>query len=117
MSESASSIRAVFSPDQALRFLADIGAFNPIGSGVMYNTIAHLVGPYRIENFSAEAKVVTTNKGCVALAVDGHKPCGPNGYANAPKLGQAQNTALQHCYKYGGKDCVIRAFICDGKKS
>ena len=62
-------------------------------------------------------KVVTTNKGCVALAVDGHKPCGPNGYANAPKLGQAQNTALQHCYKYGGKDCVIRAFICDGKKS
>ncbi len=62
-------------------------------------------------------KVVTTNKGCVALAVDGHKPCGPNGYANAPKLGQAQNTALQHCYKYGGKDCVIRAFMCDGKKS
>ena len=29
-------------------------------------------------------KVVTTDKGCVALAVDGHKPCGPNGYANAP---------------------------------
>src|ERR1700759_778963 len=26
-------------------------------------------------------KVVTTEKGCVALAVDGHKPCGPNGYA------------------------------------
>ena len=67
--------------------------------------------------FHDENKVVTTNKGCVALAVDGHKPCGPNGYANAPKLGQAQNTALQHCYKYGGKDCVIRAFICDGKKS
>jgi hypothetical protein len=61
-------------------------------------------------------KVVVTNKGCVALAVDGHKPCGPNGYANAPKLGMAQNTALQHCYKYGGKDCVIRAWICDGKK-
>ena len=40
----------------------------------------------------------------------------PNGYANAPKLGAAQNTALKHCYKYGGKDCVIRAWICDGKK-
>jgi hypothetical protein len=61
-------------------------------------------------------KVVTTNKGRVALAVDGRKPCGPNGYVNAPKLGAAQNTALQHCYKYGGKDCVIRAWICDGKK-
>jgi len=61
-------------------------------------------------------KVVPTEKGCVALAVDGHKPCGPNGFANAPKLGAAQNTALKHCYKYGGKDCVIRAWICDGKK-
>ena len=49
-----------------------------------------------------------------ALAVGA---CAAYGYANAPKLGQAQNTALQHCYKYGGKDCVIRAFICDGKKS
>src|SRR5664279_6078828 len=62
-------------------------------------------------------KVVTTDKGCVALAVDGHKPCGPNGYANAPRLGVAQNTALKYCYKFGGKDCVIRAWICDGKKS
>ena len=61
-------------------------------------------------------KVVTTQKGCVALAVDGHKPCGPNGFANAPRLGVAQNTALKHCYKFGGKDCVIRAWICDGKK-
>ena len=38
-------------------------------------------------------KVVTTDKGCVALAVDGHKPCGPNGFANGPRLGAAQNTA------------------------
>ena len=61
-------------------------------------------------------KVVSTDKGCVALAVDGHKPCGPNGFANARRLGAAQNTALKYCYKYGGKDCVIRAWICDGKK-
>src|SRR4051794_18573318 len=54
-------------------------------------------------------KVVTTSKGCVALAVDGHKPCGPNGFANAPRLGAAENTALKYCYKFGGKDCVIRA--------
>ena len=61
-------------------------------------------------------QVVTTSKGCVAFAVDGHKPCGPHGFANAPKLGAAQNTALKFCYRYGGKDCVIRAWICDGKK-
>ena len=60
-------------------------------------------------------RVVTTRKGCAAFAIDGHKPCGPNGYANASKLAAAQNSALRYCYKYGGKDCVIRAWICDGK--
>jgi hypothetical protein len=60
-------------------------------------------------------QVVATQKGCVAFAVDGRNACGPNGYANASRLGVAQNTALKHCYKYGGKDCVIRAWICDGK--
>jgi hypothetical protein len=58
-------------------------------------------------------QVVATKKGCVAYAIDGHRPCGPNGFANALKLGQAQNTALKHCYKHGGKNCVIRAWICD----
>jgi hypothetical protein len=61
-------------------------------------------------------QIVTASKGCAALAVDGHKPCGPNGYANATQLGVAQNAALKSCYQYGGKDCVIRAWICDGKK-
>ncbi len=44
------------------RFLTDCGAFNPIGSAVSYNTIAHLCGPYRIDNFAAEARIVATNK-------------------------------------------------------
>ncbi len=69
-----------------------------------------------IEKCTGECKhVVTTKKGCVAFAIDGRKPCGPNGFANAPKLGAAQNTALKQCYKHGGKDCVIRAFVCDAK--
>jgi hypothetical protein len=58
-------------------------------------------------------QVVATKKGCVAYAIDGHKPCGPNGFANATRLGEAQNTALKQCYKHGGKNCVIRAWICD----
>ena len=60
-------------------------------------------------------QVVATKKGCVAFAIDGRKPCGPLGFANAPKLGEAQNTALKFCYQHGGKDCVIRAWICDAK--
>ena len=45
-----------------------------------------------IEKCSGDCKqVVTTKKGCVAYAIDGRKPCGPNGFANAPRLGEAQN--------------------------
>ena len=69
-----------------------------------------------IANCSGTCKqVVPTKKGCAAFAIDGRKPCGPNGYASAARLGDAQNTALKFCYKHGGKDCVIRAWICDGK--
>lgn len=69
-----------------------------------------------LERCTGECKqVVTTKKGCVAFAIDGRKPCGPNGFANAPKLGEAQNTALKFCFKQGGKDCVIRAWICDAR--
>jgi hypothetical protein len=52
---------------------------------------------------------------CGAFAIDGHNACGAHGYAVAPRLGQAENIALQYCYKYGGRDCVIRAFACDRK--
>jgi hypothetical protein len=59
--------------------------------------------------------VALLKRSCAAFAIDGHRPCGPHGYASARRLGQAENTALQSCYKYGGKDCVIRAFACDQK--
>jgi len=64
----------------------------------------------------AGCKVVLMLKhSCGAFAIDGHRPCGPHGYASARRLGEAENVALQSCYKYGGKDCVIRAFACDVK--
>ena len=50
-------------------------------------------------------------KGCAALAIDGRNPCGAHGYAAAPQLGSAQNTALRVCYRFGGQDCVIRAWV------
>jgi len=59
--------------------------------------------------------VLTLKRSCAAFAIDGHRPCGPNGYASASRLDQVENTALQSCYKYGGRDCVIRAFACDVK--
>jgi len=43
-------------------FLLDAGAWNPIGAGIAYNTAVHVLGPYKIANFAASARVVATNK-------------------------------------------------------
>ena len=43
-------------------YIVDCGAWNPIGSGVAYNTAVHLTGPYKIENFAATGKIAVTNK-------------------------------------------------------
>jgi uncharacterized protein DUF4189 len=59
--------------------------------------------------------VASMKRSCAAFAVDGRNFCGAQGYAVAAKLGQAQNVALQSCYKFGGRDCVIRAWACDAK--
>jgi hypothetical protein len=65
---------------------------------------------------SGDCKIVTPMKrNCAALAIDGHNACGSFGYAAAARLAEAQNAALRSCYRYGGKDCVIRAFVCDAK--
>lgn len=54
-------------------------------------------------------------RNCAAFAVDLRNTCGPYGFASAARLGPAQNTALRQCYRNGGKDCVIRAFVCDAR--
>src|SRR5229473_1303247 len=43
-------------------YIVDCGAWNPIGSGVAYNTAVHLTGPYKIENLAASGRIVATNK-------------------------------------------------------
>jgi aerobic carbon-monoxide dehydrogenase large subunit len=43
-------------------YIVDCGAWNPIGSGVAYNTAVHLTGPYRIENLAASGRIAVTNK-------------------------------------------------------
>ena len=43
-------------------FLVDCGAWNPIGVAIAYNTAVHLLGPYKVPNFAATARIVATNK-------------------------------------------------------
>jgi uncharacterized protein DUF4189 len=58
---------------------------------------------------------VTMNRSCAALAVDVANPCGSFGYAVAPQISSALNSSMKNCYKFGGKDCVIRAWACDAR--
>lgn len=44
------------------RFTVDCGAWNPIGAGIAYNTAAHLLGPYKVDNFAVNARIAATNK-------------------------------------------------------
>ena len=59
--------------------------------------------------------VAEVTRGCSAYAVDPANPCAAQGWASGPRLGRAQNQALKSCYGQGGKDCVIRTFICDAR--
>jgi aerobic carbon-monoxide dehydrogenase large subunit len=43
-------------------FFVDCGAWNPIGSGIAYNTAVHLPGPYKFDHFSVRSRIVVTNK-------------------------------------------------------
>jgi hypothetical protein len=63
-----------------------------------------------------DCKVVTnfTNT-CAAFAIDAKNTCGPSGWAKAASLARAQQVASQQCHGYGGKNCVIRAWVCDAR--
>lgn len=63
-----------------------------------------------------DCKVVTSfRKTCAAFAIDAKNACGPHAWAKAANLAQAQNIASEQCHKFGGKSCVIRAWVCDQK--
>lgn len=62
-----------------------------------------------------DCKAITMKHSCAALSVDMANPCGAHGYAVKPHISGSLNEATRECYKYGGKECVIRAWACDAK--
>jgi len=64
----------------------------------------------------SDCKVVTNlSKTCAAFAVDANNMCGPSGWAKADSLANAQDIAAEQCHRFGGKTCVIRAWVCDAR--
>lgn len=62
-----------------------------------------------------DCKAIPMKRACAALSVDMTNPCGAHGFAVAPRISSAQNTAMRNCYKFGGKECVIRTWACDAR--
>jgi len=65
--EQEHEVRLGFAPDGTIlglidHFVVDTGAFNPLGLVIPYNTIAHLMGPYRVPAFEATGTCVVTTK-------------------------------------------------------
>ena len=68
-----------------------------------------------LKQCNGDCKAVTMKRACAALSVDMANPCGAHGYAVKPHISGSLNEATRECYRYGGKECVIRAWACDGK--
>jgi carbon-monoxide dehydrogenase large subunit len=77
-------------------FLVDAGAFNPLGLVVPYNTIAHLMGPYRVPALEAVGAAVVTTK----------VPTAPYRGAGRPEAVFAFERALERAGRALGLDPV-----------
>jgi aerobic carbon-monoxide dehydrogenase large subunit len=66
------------------RIVVDVGAYNPGGFILAYNTVAHLLGPYRVPNVSIEVVGAFTNK----------VPAAPYRGAGRPEAAFAMDRAL-----------------------
>jgi hypothetical protein len=92
-----------------------VGTCGVYGFGNDFKHLADATGA-ALTQCSGKCRVVLTAlRRCAAFAVDAKNVCGPHGWASAARLGQAQNLALRQCYQHGGRECVIRAFLCDAK--
>ena len=62
-----------------------------------------------------DCKAIPMRRACAAFSVDMANPCGAHGYAIASRISSAQNNAMRNCYRFGGKECVIRTWACDAR--
>jgi len=65
----------------------DTGAYNPLGLVIPYNTIAHLMGPYRVPAFEAVAEGVITTKAPTAPYRGAGRPEAVFAFERALELG------------------------------
>src|ERR1700761_8163676 len=68
-----------------------------------------------LKQCKGDCEAVTMHHSCAAFSIDMSNPCGPHGYAVRPQISSSLNEATRECYMFGGKECVIRGWACDGR--
>jgi hypothetical protein len=58
--------------------------------------------------------VVNTRNNCGAFAIDASNRCGARGWGRAPNRRRAERIAVDQCFKYGGSNCRVQGWTCDG---
>ncbi|MBV9218526.1 MAG: DUF4189 domain-containing protein [Methylobacteriaceae bacterium] len=62
-----------------------------------------------------ECHVVANVTGaCAAFYWDDNDHCGAQGWGYANSRAEAEGIAAKYCADYGGANCVLRAWVCDG---
>jgi len=68
-----------------------------------------------LKHCKGDCTTIVMKRACAALSIDMANPCGAHGYAVRPQISNSLNEATRECHKFGGKECVIRAWACDAK--
>jgi hypothetical protein len=86
--------------------------------GLLIVAAQHLAVPvnemHACASLAGDPLVIVLGRACAAFSVDMRNPCGAHGYAVRPRISTSLNAATRECYKFGGSECVIRAWACKG---
>ena len=92
-----------------------IGKCGAYGQAFDYSREAEALAAARKRCGGECSTTVTMKRACAAFSVDMTNPCGAHGYAVKPHISSSLNEATRECYKFGGRECVIRAWACDAR--
>jgi hypothetical protein len=107
------SILAAATPSWAAGALA-IGKCGAYGQAYDYPA-ENAARAAALRQCKGDCATITMKRACAALAIDVTNPCGAHGYAVKPHISSSLNAATRKCYELGGRECVVRAWACDGR--
>lgn len=91
-----------------------VGACGAYGFSYDYTTMDGAVDRALDECRGRNCRIVARLRNfCAAFSIDDRNPCGSWGWASRRDLAAAQRTAIRECHSHGGRDCVVRAWVCD----